>query len=217
MQPFTPMVEILKPAESERFRLEKFMVTESEANLHNLRAYINGQGDSRIEVGEYMRLMQKGRTTLTTRSMDRLWMSDTPFEQRTNRHVARTANGDVFVAGLGIGMLLVPLLQKPEVKSITVVEIEQEIIDMIKPQIECALPCDKLTVLCMDVFNFKPVQKYDVVWFDIWADICADNWPEMKKLHRRFQHKINRDNPNHYMGSWERIWCQGRDNELRRL
>ena len=210
MQPFTPMIDILKPAESERFRLEKFEVMESEANLHNLRAYINGQGDSRIESGEYMRLIQKGRVTLTTRSMDRLWMSDTPFEQRTNRHIARTANGDVFIAGLGIGMLLVPLLQKEDVKSITVVEKEQEIIDLIEPQLRAKLACDKLTIICMDVFDFKPTQKYDVVYFDIWADIASENWPEMKKLHRRFQNKLNRDNPKHLMDSWERDWCRGR-------
>jgi hypothetical protein len=52
----------------------------------------------------------------------RLMMSDTRMEHYTNYKVVREARGNVLIAGLGLGMILHPILAKKEVLSVTVIE-----------------------------------------------------------------------------------------------
>lgn len=52
----------------------------------------------------------------------RLVMSDTRMEHTTNWEVVHEAKGHVLIAGLGLGMILHPILAKEEVLSVTVVE-----------------------------------------------------------------------------------------------
>ena len=44
--------------------------------------------------------------------------------------------------------------------------------------------------------------RYDVVWHDIWDNICADNLPEMHRLHRRYGRRCD------WQGSWARWHCE---------
>jgi hypothetical protein len=69
----------------------------------------------------YVRLVKKGEGVM---------MSDTPMERNTNYHILDKANGDVLIFGLGIGLIILPLLRKENVKSITVVELYQDLIDV---------------------------------------------------------------------------------------
>jgi len=63
---------------------------------------------------------------------------------------------------------------------------------------------DKVTIICGDIFKWYPLKgiKYDVIYFDIWNNICGDNYEDMKKLNRRFAKRLNRDNPECWMSSW---------------
>lgn len=128
-------------------------------------------------------------------------MSDTPMERRTNLDFVKNATGDVLVAGLGIGFALLPVLRKPDVRSLTVIELHQDVIDLVEPHLRTAAADGggKLTVLCSDIFDFKPAknQRWDVVYFDIWPDKCTDNLPDMTRLHRRFAMRKR-----YWMGSW---------------
>lgn len=143
-----------------------------------------------VPEGKYARLYVSGR----------LMMSDTSMEHRTNWQIGSRANGNVLIAGLGLGMVLTSILDKEEVKSVTVIEKYQDVIDLISPNYKS----DKLSIICADIFEWKPVKgtKYDVIYFDIWPDICTDNLDEISRLHNKFKFSLNRSNPNSWMDSW---------------
>jgi predicted membrane-bound spermidine synthase len=130
------------------------------------------------------------------------------MEHRTNFNFVYEAEGDVLVAGLGIGYVLLPVLRAREVESVTVVELHQDVIDLVEPHLRVAVgaAASKLTVVQADIFDFEPAkgQKWDVIYFDIWPDRCTDNLEQMAKLHRRFARRKRR---------WMNSWCR---DELKR-
>jgi spermidine synthase len=125
------------------------------------------------------------------------FMSDSKNEHRTNYEVVHRATGDVLIAGLGLGMILHPILQKEDVSSVTVVEKFGDVISIVKPTIES----DKLTLVEADIFAWRPEKgkKFDVIYFDIWADICTDNLDQISKLHQQFKNFKAKDG---WMSSW---------------
>ena len=62
----------------------------------------------------------------------------------------------------------------------------------------------RVTIINADAFEWKPPkdQRYDVVWHDIWDNICGDNLPEMTKLHRKYGKKTD------WQGSWCKYECK---------
>ena len=58
-------------------------------------------------------------------------MSDTNMEKRTNLEFVRNAYGNVVVGGLGIGLILMAIQDKEDVRTITVLEKSKEIIQMV--------------------------------------------------------------------------------------
>jgi len=190
---FTPMHTLLRPGSLGDVRLETFEVTPEEAGFTRLRAAVTMRRDEVIDAGTYARLYV-GKT---------LMMTDTRNEQRTNTEVVRRAQGDVFIAGLGLGMILVPILAKEAVKSVTVIEKYQHVVTLVAPQLQAIPGGEKLTVVHGDVFTWQPPkgQKWDVLYFDIWPDICVDNLPEMASLHQKYK---SRKKPGAWMHSWRR-------------
>jgi len=197
---FKHMAEILQPAQSERYMIDIFEVSPEDVQTMRLRDLFNRRREyAGFEPGKYARLSRRspggGRITPPI-------MTDTWMEQATNREFVRQARGDVLVAGLGIGMVLMAIQDKEEVTSITVVEKEQEVIDLVKPQLPLK---DWVTVVHSDIFEFQTKMNYDVIYFDIWDSICADNWEQMKTLHRKF---ARRKKPGGWMGSWREDDCR---------
>lgn len=141
-----------------------------------------------------------------------IMMSDFHYERVTCEEVVRRAHGDVLIAGLGLGMILHPMLNKEAVRSVTVIEKYQDVVDLVLPTLPAS---EKLTVLLDDIYTWKPARGscYDVIWFDIWPDIEATRLPEMARLHRRFRRRLNRANPECWMESWHRRetrrWSRG--------
>ncbi len=197
---FPQMREIIPEGESGEYRIEHFEITLKEAEREEMRSIY-----SRNYLG---RMTRPGRFCRLIRgegwSRDIL-MSDTDAERNTNRDVVRAAHGDVLLAGLGLGMVVCPIAQKGEVSSITIVEISQEVIDLVEPYLCKYLGGDaeKVTIICEDIFEYVPTQKFDVIYFDIWGDVCGDEYEDTKKLHRKFSRKLVRDG-DHFMGSWMR-------------
>jgi hypothetical protein len=135
-----------------------------------------------------------------------LMMSDGEHEKRTNSEAVRLAHGDVLVAGLGIGMVLVPMLQKPEVRTVLVLEKSAGVIQLVEVAVrryvgEAAV---KLTVVEADAFTWEaPTGRcWDCIYFDVWPDICTDNLKGVTKLKRRYARRLNRDNPKSWMRAW---------------
>jgi len=190
---FPNMCDYLSPVEGRDFKITHKLLTKGEIAFHTLCDNIKRRREHMgQEPGTIVQLRDKHGT---------LMMSDSEMERRTNRDLLWKANGDVLIAGLGLGMVLLPVQAKQEVNTITVVEIHQEIIDMIVPR----LPLNgKVTAICGDIFEWYPPPgvKYDTIYFDIWNDLCTDDYQDRKRLHRRFGRRLNRSNPKCWISSW---------------
>lgn len=123
-------------------------------------------------------------------------MSDTPDEIRDIIQPCVKAKGSCLINGLGLGVILKNILLKPVVTDVTVVEISQDLIDLLKPYYSDS----RVEIVCADAFTYKPSKgkRYQMVWHDIWDNICADNFPSMTKLKRKYGCKCE----------WQGCWCE---------
>lgn len=130
-----------------------------------------------------------------------LWMTDAEFECSTNRDFVHRASGDVLIAGLGIGLIVQPLLEKQQVRSITVLERSADVIALIGPLYQNP----KLTIVHADVKEWQPPKKaYDFIYFDIWSNVPnEDNKPEIRALRKRYRSSLKK-------GGRSFAWCEGR-------
>lgn len=181
---FYNMADLLKDKEEGSWKLQEFTIERG-----NLSAMMSG-----ITPGTYVRLTHNGECV----------MSDTNMEKRTNMDFVCNAYGDVLIGGLGIGMIILAIQDKPEVKSITVIEKNQEVINMVASQLNFN---EKVNIICADVFEWKPEKnvKYDVSYMDIWNWINEDVYErEMKPLKRKYARflRSKSENPNRYNKCW---------------
>lgn len=113
-------------------------------------------------------------------------MSDTPMERYTNQEILNNAKGNILIAGLGIGMLPAALAQKEDVKSITIIEYNQDIIDIVSELIKKNVPnADKIHVIKGDAWEFPKTYtgpKFDWFYADIWA-----NFPNEERDYDMFE------------------------------
>jgi len=184
MTKFPKMVEILAPGESGDAKISHVSVTREDS----LRTCLRPR--EYVSEGQYVQLHVNGV----------LMMSDTRHEHITNYTVVSKARGQVFIAGLGVGMICHAIADKSEVDRIVVIEKSQGVIDLVGP----TMPA-KVEVIQGDVFEFKAAKgtKFDTIYFDIWPFITTDNLPEMGRLHRRFRKYLAKD-------GWMQSWCRDR-------
>ncbi len=177
------------------WRIERFTVTEENEQFGILRAMATGRGRY-APAGNYTRLMRNGT----------LVMSDTPDEIGDHMAAISMAKGEVLVNGLGLGICVAAMLEKPEVEHVTVVEIAPEVIGLVGPWLKQGYD-EQVDFVLADALTWKaPTNKrYDVVWHDIWDSICTDNLEEMKTLHRKYGRRCN----------WQGSWCRARVELLR--
>jgi hypothetical protein len=149
----------------------------------------------KIAPGSYTRLLHEDRGVI---------MSDTPFERRGHLDFVYHARGQVLINGLGIGMALSAILKKTDanrVDKVTVVEIDEDVIDLVGPHYK---KDPRVEIVHASAFDYTPPKgiRYDAVWHDIWDNICSDNLPDMKRLHRKYGRRCK------WQGSWEREQCE---------
>ena len=96
-----------------------------------------------------------------------------------------------------MGVVIKALLGKEEVKTITVIEKSQDVIQLVASTYE---KDPRVVVLWADAYEVRPSKlvHYDCVWHDIWDNICGDNLKEMAKLHRKYGRKCD----------WQGSWCK---------
>ena len=192
-----PMSSILTAGESGDAKLEHLEITQKDADFHNLCEYANKRTETFIVPGSYMKLSVR----------DHLMMTDTPHEAHTNKGIIEAAHGDVLIAGLGMGMILVPILRNPKVTSVSVVEIDPGVIKLIhRPLLDKGHFTEnekmKLVVVQGDIFDFNPAPlRYDVIYFDIWPSISFLNLKEGRRLKTKFRDCIR-------PGGWMKIWVE---------
>ena len=177
-------------------RLVKFSIGEKESKYTILSALRDG-GMSYCPQEDYIKLYVDGT----------LMMSDTRMEKDSNREFVRKAEGDVFIAGLGIGLVIDNIKDKVEkgiVTSITVIEKSQDVIDLVSPYYKDM----NIKYICGDVMEYKPKkdEKYDTIYFDIWPFISTDNLEDMRKLSYIWRsHKKDKCS---WIGYWQRDYLQ---------
>src|SRR3990167_6376871 len=115
-------------------------------------------------------------------------MSDDPLELADHVEILNQAHGKVLIGGLGLGYIPALMHSKPEVKQITIVEIEPDIVEMIRPH----LPKGKITVVQADLFEFlktKEAKGYNCAYFDIWyptgENACGNYVVPLRRLAAR--------------------------------
>lgn len=167
--------------------IEKFVVSEEDADRFNLHQLLQFTYERSITPGSYTKLVHNGAIV----------MSDTPAELSDNVAFYYDSHGDVLINGLGLGIIATLVARKGRVDSVTVVEISPDVISMVEPYLD-----NRIKVIQGDAVTWKPNgARFHCVWHDIWDCIAADNYEEMKFLHRRYGHWLKGD---HFQGSWSR-------------
>ena len=196
---YTPMHEVLTEKTVGTARVEHYTISEADAQFSQMRAVVTARRNEAVDAGKHVRLYVDGT----------LAMSDTCMERCSNYSFVRKANGNVLIAGLGLGLILLPALQKKEVKLIQVVEKNEDVMSVVVPQLHKYIRDHKLNrrlmVVNADIFKYKPYkdEKWDTIYFDIWPTICTDNLKEITKLKRKFGRRLNRENSKCWMGAWQ--------------
>lgn len=103
------------------------------------------------------------------------WMSISPNEVFTMEKPIRNAKGKVLTLGCGMGYFAYMVSLKEDVESITIVELEQSVIDIFEkyllPQFENK---DKITIIKADAIEFLRDMEdgtFDYCFADIWIGI----------------------------------------------
>lgn len=105
---------------------------------------------------------------------DKVWMSPAVSEIESMRDGIEKGHGKCLTMGLGIGVLPYLWLLKDEVKSVTVVELSQDIIDLFEKYIRPQFRTDKdkeLKIIhgdAFDYYNEEFLSQFDYVYVDFW-------------------------------------------------
>lgn len=187
LYPIPYMAELYEEpnVESENWKIRTFEVT-----MNDYRA-IYDQG---ILPGKYVSLNKKNVGGFENTCM----MSDTPMERFTNQEFVNNACGRVLIAGLGIGMVPAAIAEKDDVESITILEIDQEIIDLVEPLIRKYIPNqDKITIVQADALTYPDTyngEKYDWAWLDIWPEFpnSEEDFDMFEKLFTKYNQILHK-------------------------
>jgi len=175
--------------------VETFTVTDEQARLNNLRAALSFSTRT-IAPGTYKRLRRNGSVVMsnTPAEIDDLW----------DFYCAVRNASTVLINGLGLGVALKLALSVPTVTSVTVIEIDPDVIALVGPTY---MQDPRVRIIEADALTYKPPRRtvYDVVWHDIWDDITSDNLPTMHKLHRKYGRRAR----------WQGSWCRDRCETLK--
>lgn len=113
-----------------------------------------------------------------------VWMSLTPMEVFTCRGGIRAAKKHTVVAGLGMGYQLVEISRKKAVKKVTVVEINQGLVEWLIPIILPKLGKVELEVVVGDAKKLVPEMTADVAIADIFDSYGGNEFPACPNIGR---------------------------------
>lgn len=105
----------------------------------------------------------------------REWMSVTPNEIETMQGAIQRAHGKVLTFGLGLGYFTFMASLKEDVSSVTVIERDEEIIQLFEKHLICQFPKkEKVHIIKSDAFDYAENQmkngNFDYIYTDLWHD-----------------------------------------------
>jgi hypothetical protein len=124
-----------------------------------------------------------------------LVMDDTPGELNKHLDFMLRAHGDVLISGLGLGCVTRGCLANPNVRSVTVIEREPDVLYLVAPH----MTNPRLTIVVSDALRYIEAtdHRYDCAWHDLWSN--PDN--DEQHLQRTHLHLL--------MAMRERVKFQG--------
>ncbi len=151
-------LKTMKLKSCEAFICDDFAVTESRELIPKLGFF--------MREFEYPAILEDGRE----------WMTLLPNETVTTLPAVKKAHGKVLTYGVGLGYFAYMCQRKPEVESVTIVELSADAAEMFKteilPQFEHP---EKVNVIVGDAIEFAektaPSGDYDFIFADIWHDV----------------------------------------------
>jgi hypothetical protein len=148
------------PAELGRARLALWSVSADEARVAaSLQRIWSPEAEGHpLPAGDHTVLLVDGD----------LAMTDAPFCLRNYAHFLEAVEGDVLLTGLGLGCLVLGLLAKPEVRSITVLELHAEVLELVGPHCRDR----RVELIHADAFAWTPPpgRRWDAAMLDISDD-----------------------------------------------
>jgi hypothetical protein len=183
----------LPTGKSGNFRIETFTVSQEDSDRTRLRAMM-GRGEM-VPAGTYTGLWEGSQ----------IWMSDTPMEIRSNyRAVSKMREAKtVLISGLGLGMIVSAALRLGHtIEKMVVLELNPDVVELVGKPLMARHP--ELLVVQADALTYKPGkgEAYDVVYHDIWPDICSDNLKTMTQLTRKWCRRAG------WQDCWMKLECQ---------
>ena len=123
-----------------------------------------------------------------------IWMSVNPNEINTMNPFIAEAKGKVLVLGLGMGYIAYMMALKDEVKSVTVIEKDVNIINLFKEHIAPLLKNNKIKVVHDDAIRYVETNKgFDYIFADLWHN-PEDGIPmylQLENIAKKNKQKIN--------------------------
>ncbi len=107
----------------------------------------------------------------------REWMTLLPNEINSQIKYIEEAFGNVLTYGLGLGYYVLKVALKDNVESVTVVDIDKNVISLFKENVLPYFPKtarDKVKIVNSDAFKFaesENVKAFDYIYADIWHDV----------------------------------------------
>lgn len=121
---------------------------------------------------------------------EREWMTVTPSEINTMMADIRAAAGKVAVFGLGLGYYAFMACEKPDVREVTVIERDANVIALFREHILPQFPNGKkLRLIEADAYDYAEHmagEAFDTAYVDIWHDVLdgVEMYLKMKRLER---------------------------------
>lgn len=105
-------------------------------------------------------------------------LADHQEELRTHLEFIRRARGRVLTTGLGLGCVLRGLAVGGRIESLTVVEREQDVIELVWPHVGV-----EARIVHADAISFAETgERFDCAWHDLWSDADRGD-PHLQVMH----------------------------------
>lgn len=121
----------------------------------------------------------------------RIWMTIIPNEIETMKEPIAKSTGNVLTYGLGLGYFAFMVSEKEDVKTVTVVDRNPDVIRLFKQRILPQFPNkEKIKIIPADAFAFAEQEmakgNYDFVFTDLWHDVSdgLDMYLRMKRYEK---------------------------------
>jgi spermidine synthase len=178
----------------------RYVITKTTFNKSDLDIIKKSWHPKRFEKYGNTFVEGKDYVVLFDKSTNQTMMSSHEFEMITNQKFLDNAKGDVLIFGLGIGLIVYPLLKDENINSITIVEVDKDLISEIFPLLAEFDYLNRLEVKHSDAFKFETDKKFDTIYFDIWASIGEEAFNEMDILSNMFRKNLKEE-------GWMDSWC----------